>query len=104
MSDEEVMREHARRIAHLPEEKIGKIIVTSYDDGPDRDAMRRYVFEAQDDAKAAPSAPSRVTTEGPIATPEQAIAAYAEQGSDRKAAKALGISRTQVRRLRGLEK
>jgi hypothetical protein len=40
----------------------------------------------------------------PIATPEQAIEAYKVHGSDRKAAMALGISRTQVRRLRGVEK
>jgi hypothetical protein len=39
-----------------------------------------------------------------IATPEQAIAAYEEHRSDRKAAKALGISRTQLRRLRGADK
>lgn len=39
----------------------------------------------------------------PIATPAEADAAYAEYGSDRKAAKALGISRTHLRRLRGVQ-
>ena len=37
----------------------------------------------------------------PIARPEEAEAAYAEHGSERKAAHALGISKTQLRRLLG---
>lgn len=44
---------------------------------------------------------SEPETVGPIATPEQAHRAFAEYQSDRKAAAALGISRTQLRRLRG---
>lgn len=39
----------------------------------------------------------------PVASREDAIAAFAQFGSDRKAAQELGISRTQVRRLRGVD-
>ena len=39
----------------------------------------------------------------PVATPDEAAAAYAEHRSERKAAAALGISKTQLRRLLGLD-
>ena len=51
---------------------------------------------------ASTSGPKSVRRE-PIASPEEAEAAYREQGSDRKAASVLGMSRTHLRRLRGLE-
>lgn len=51
-----------------------------------------------------PVEPPSERHDGPIATPEEAIAAYDKYGSDRKAASTLGISRTQLRRLRGLER
>lgn len=59
-------------------------------------ALRRQMTDARPVEAGGPSAP--------IATREQAHEAYQEHGSDRKAARALGISRTQLRRLRGVEK
>jgi hypothetical protein len=52
------------------------------------------------------SGPSPATTDDPhrpLVSREEAIEAYERLGSDRKAATALGISRTQVRRLRGVD-
>jgi hypothetical protein len=45
--------------------------------------------------------PTARRTPTPLVTPQQAMAAYAVDKSDRRAAKALGMSRTHLRRLRG---
>jgi hypothetical protein len=70
---------------------------------------RRLVTEVAERRRASIPVPKADASpaggpEGPIASPEQAVAAYREYGSDRKAARALGISRTHLRRLRGVDK
>lgn len=62
---------------------------------------RRYLWMLVDEVRSGRKRP-RSTVE-PLATREQADAAMTEYGSERKAAKALGVSKTQLRRYTGKE-
>lgn len=64
--------------------------------------VKRYPEQFADlDAPPDTLAPATEGRTEPIATPEQAEAAYAEHGSEREAARALGVSKTHLRRLLG---
>jgi hypothetical protein len=62
---------------------------------------RRWLREAIEELRGTATPLKVRLPREPIATGEDAAAAYTEHRSERKAARALGVSRTQLRRLLG---
>jgi hypothetical protein len=99
MTAEDYWRDWARRLMDLPASDREKELQAT--DEANRNIVRGLIAELRQQGK---SAAVENRSDGPIATPEDAVEAFERLGSDRKAAVELGISRTQLRRLRGVQK
>jgi hypothetical protein len=91
--------------ANMTDREIADALLEAWSNSVQRDQLNSYLAAIRATTPYAPaSKPARDPNAGPVATPEEAEEAFRQYGSDRKAAEALGISRTQLRRLRGKER